>query len=332
MTADLDSRIRGLVVEVVESAPPAPELDFLAEPIAMRARRPIAVVMIGVTVVIALVATAIAFVGRSDTTTPASGNANTVTLSLDSIPRGMSTRRLEGLPVFLDRNGRVVTVFVSDPQRIVGETRMWWCPHEHVFVAPRHGEQFDKTGRVTGGPPPRGLDRLATRVRDGTIAIRLDAVIHDTRPRGRANARASYSFCNNPIVAGAGRDQVALLLDRIPSGVSTGQLGTTNVFFVRDRGHVTVFVGNAQHLAGETVEWCPNEQYFYSPEHGELFRPDGALLQGPATRGLDRLETRVRAGVVTIDKRHVLPSPELPPTPRPPVPDPACANPVKSGA
>ena len=43
-----------------------------------------------------------------------------------------------------------------------------------IFQCPCHGGQFDpKSGAVLGGPPPRPLDRLPSKVEDGTLFIQL---------------------------------------------------------------------------------------------------------------------------------------------------------------
>lgn len=40
-----------------------------------------------------------------------------------------------------------------------------------LFVCPCHGGVFDAEGRVIDGPPPRPLERLEVRVRDGRVFI-----------------------------------------------------------------------------------------------------------------------------------------------------------------
>ena len=58
------------------------------------------------------------------------------------------------------------------------------CPHEQcevawsaaqgVFGCPCHDSTFDPSGRRLGGPAPRGLDRLPTRVEGGRLQIRVE--------------------------------------------------------------------------------------------------------------------------------------------------------------
>ena len=50
------------------------------------------------------------------------------------------------------------------------------CPVRFVeasqrFICPCHGGVYDFTGRVTGGPPVRPLDRFYTRIRNGQVEV-----------------------------------------------------------------------------------------------------------------------------------------------------------------
>ena len=50
------------------------------------------------------------------------------------------------------------------------------CPVRYVavpesFICPCHGGSYDFSGKPTGGPPPRPLDRFYTRVRDGLVEL-----------------------------------------------------------------------------------------------------------------------------------------------------------------
>ncbi len=342
MPADLDTRIRGLVVEVVESAPPPPELDLSAELTPTRTRRPIALVVVGIATVIALLVTAIAVVGHGDTTTLTARRGNTVTLSLDSIPKGVSARTLQGTAVFLMRHGHRLTVFISDPQRFPTETELWWCPKERIFGTPAGGEAFARNGAKLGGPSRRGLDRLETKVRGTEVSIFLQRVIPGpvasaplpktvtSIPDERSWNTGLGSFCRHPVVSGAGT--VTVPLASVPEGVASSRSGRTPIFVVRKGELVTIFISSAQHLPWETtLWWCPNEQVFYSPTHGERFAPNGTVLGGPAKRGLDRYETRVRGNTVTIDRRAIVRG-EPSKGGYPLQSDPACEGRVVSGA
>jgi menaquinol-cytochrome c reductase iron-sulfur subunit len=47
-----------------------------------------------------------------------------------------------------------------------------WSRGAQMFLCPCHGGSFHRDGRVAGGPPPRPLERLPIRVRNGRVEIR----------------------------------------------------------------------------------------------------------------------------------------------------------------
>jgi menaquinol-cytochrome c reductase iron-sulfur subunit len=52
--------------------------------------------------------------------------------------------------------------------------------------------------------------------------------------------------------------------------------------------------------AGCGVEWQPDQQRFFCPCHQGIFNADGTVQGGPPPRPLDRLEARVRDGVLEV--------------------------------
>jgi menaquinol-cytochrome c reductase iron-sulfur subunit len=44
-----------------------------------------------------------------------------------------------------------------------------WVDAQNKFVCPCHGGMFSGDGKLLGGPPPRGLDQLETKIEDGTL-------------------------------------------------------------------------------------------------------------------------------------------------------------------
>ena len=46
-----------------------------------------------------------------------------------------------------------------------------WVSESERFICPCHGGVYDLEGKRTGGPPPRPLDRFATRVHGGFVQI-----------------------------------------------------------------------------------------------------------------------------------------------------------------
>jgi len=49
-----------------------------------------------------------------------------------------------------------------------------WSPVDKLFKCPCHGSVFDLDGRVSGGPSPRSLDTLETRVEDGKVLVKFE--------------------------------------------------------------------------------------------------------------------------------------------------------------
>lgn len=47
-----------------------------------------------------------------------------------------------------------------------------WVAGTEMFMCPCHGGSFWRDGSVAAGPPPRALDRLEVRVRDGQVEVR----------------------------------------------------------------------------------------------------------------------------------------------------------------
>jgi menaquinol-cytochrome c reductase iron-sulfur subunit len=46
-----------------------------------------------------------------------------------------------------------------------------WVPGANLFLCPCHGGAFSRDGAVVSGPPPRPLERLPVRVRDGNVEV-----------------------------------------------------------------------------------------------------------------------------------------------------------------
>lgn len=61
--------------------------------------------------------------------------------------------------------------------------RIAFCAASETFVETGHGGLFDRHGLYLEGPPPRGMDRIAVRVRGGSVEINLER-IEDGPPRG----------------------------------------------------------------------------------------------------------------------------------------------------
>lgn len=46
-----------------------------------------------------------------------------------------------------------------------------WRAASRQFICPCHGGKFDASGRVTEGPPPRGLDQLESRIAGEMVEV-----------------------------------------------------------------------------------------------------------------------------------------------------------------
>jgi len=51
--------------------------------------------------------------------------------------------------------------------------RVTWQDESQEYVCPCHDAQFDITGEVLKGPPPRPMDRYENKIEDGNILIHL---------------------------------------------------------------------------------------------------------------------------------------------------------------
>jgi nitrite reductase/ring-hydroxylating ferredoxin subunit len=129
-------------------------------------------------------------------------------LDLGRVPPGVSLVDLGDHAAFLSRVDRTVRAFVPDPRHLPGEP-LWWCPKEHVFAAPTHGEEFDRSGRKIGGPARGDLDQYTVRVEDSKVRIDTTRVVEGAPDRDGVLERAPAggepwdsgpgSFCDGAI-------------------------------------------------------------------------------------------------------------------------------------
>ena len=96
------------------------------------------------------------------------------------------------------------------------------------------------------------------------------------------------------MVTGPGLPTVGVALDEIAQGLSRHRVGGEHVWIDRSGEQFTVLRNAANHLPGERLDYCPGEDLFWSPMHGELFDRQGRAISGPATRGLDQLSASVQ--------------------------------------
>ena len=94
-------------------------------------------------------------------------------------PITMRVARQDGYTQIVERR----TVFlIKDPQSKITALdstcthlgcRVSWDSVEQVLRCPCHGGTYDRMGEVTGGPPPRALAQLATRIDGDSILVQL---------------------------------------------------------------------------------------------------------------------------------------------------------------
>ena len=71
--------------------------------------------------------------------------------------------------------------------------RIVYC-RSSTWFQDRHGDTFDHLGNYAFGPSPRGLDRLATIVRDGVVWVNRTEITVGS-PRGPHQARPAGAIC-----------------------------------------------------------------------------------------------------------------------------------------
>ncbi|MEX2181555.1 MAG: Rieske (2Fe-2S) protein [Gemmatimonadaceae bacterium] len=124
-----------------------------------------------------------------------------------------------------------------------------------------------------------GLMALAALTALGATAARLNALT-----RVYATGSASGDTVRYPIPAADG-----------------ATIDTANkIILVRYAGAVHAFSLECPHKK-TPLEWQPGQSRFYCPKHKSTFRPEGTLIQGKATRNLDRFAVRIEDGDVLVD-------------------------------
>jgi Rieske Fe-S protein len=72
--------------------------------------------------------------------------------------------------VFVVRKSDTEFVAISNKCTHLG-CRVNWKEDRKEYVCPCHDAQFDISGKVLGGPPPRPLDVYKTKIEDDTLSI-----------------------------------------------------------------------------------------------------------------------------------------------------------------
>lgn len=76
--------------------------------------------------------------------------------------------------VWIVAEGGQITVFSAECPH-VGCNVTWKgdTPERSHFFCPCHGGEFDKTGKVLAGPPPRPLTRKGTKIENGKLLVEV---------------------------------------------------------------------------------------------------------------------------------------------------------------
>jgi hypothetical protein len=88
-------------------------------------------------------------------------------------------------------------------------------------------------------------------------------------------------------------------LAQLHEGVSAATLQVSPAFVYRHGSAIVVLRPFAPD-SPVAVAWCPAQRFFEDPETGSKWRADGAYLAGPATRGLDRVRSKVVQDVLQV--------------------------------
>ena len=89
--------------------------------------------------------------------------------------------------------------------------------------------------------------------------------------------------------------------------VSTEVLEARNVVYLPElrvflvHGDPPVALRAVSPHLGEPIAFCPSSELFQEMAHGSKWDPAGYYLDGPAPRGMDRMQTRVDGGFVEIN-------------------------------
>ena len=84
------------------------------------------------------------------------------------IRRALKERRT----IFLLRTGAAEITALDSTCTHLG-CRVSWDAESQELVCPCHGGRYDRTGKVTAGPPPAPLTAFQTQVTDGTVRVRV---------------------------------------------------------------------------------------------------------------------------------------------------------------
>lgn len=144
-----------------------------------------------------------------------------------------------------------------------------------------------------------GTDRRSF-LRDGLAALAAITAVAGSAAPLHALAR-SYAV-------GVSNGQDALVYP-IPTADGATIDDENKVIIVRYQGTVHAFSSVCPHK-GSLVEWQGDNNRFFCPKHKSTFKPDGGLIDGKATRNLDRYGVTITGGKVQVNKTVMVKSDE----------------------
>lgn len=108
-----------------------------------------------------------------DTTTPTPtppGGLTAAAEPLAALSGGVSFRLVDGVRIFLVRDGNIVDGY-QGVATTPGGGPIHWCPTNHWFEGDSGGPYYDSTGVVLRYSAPRNLDRISVIVAAGQVTI-----------------------------------------------------------------------------------------------------------------------------------------------------------------
>jgi Rieske Fe-S protein len=117
-------------------------------------------------------------------TTPLSwsdvGSANEFTAAASPVKKLITVEQRDGWRKIVSEKA-VYVIKRADGQLVVLSSV---CPHlgcsaawraeKNEFLCPCHGGRFAADGKLLGGPPPRGMDQLESKVEDGVLKVHYE--------------------------------------------------------------------------------------------------------------------------------------------------------------
>lgn len=75
-----------------------------------------------------------------------------------------------------------------------------------------------------------------------------------------------------------------------------------SAYVLTENGQDYIVISNVCTHLGCRVRWIPDKEGFFCPCHNAVFAKDGAVVDGPPPRPLDRFENKVENGILYIKR------------------------------